>query len=477
MTLPERVDVLVIGFGAAGASAAVEAHDAGASVAIVEKTPAGGGNCRYSGGFLFDDEDAVAIDHLDALCFGTTERETLAAFARGLHEIPSWIESLGGRLEAVDLGAFAGMLPSWPHFPGGARARYRQYAPADRSRPGEGLWRLLDGAVRRRRIPVLLNCAAEDLIIEAGGVSGAVVRTPDGRRAIRARAGTILASGSFEYDEERRHAYLPLRTVPVGHAGNTGDTLTLAAQAGAALWHMSAFFGWFAFLHPDHGAAFTLDVHAPSFVYVDGDGRRFADETGWEVHDKVRSATAYMPRRGNRPSMPGHIVFDEAARRAGPLHGIVGTPNDYAWSADNSTEVANGWIARGETAADLARAAGIDAGTLTHTLQSYTAAVRAGRDDEFGRAPLTLAALEPPLYAIRMWPGLATASGGPKRDARARVLRWGRSPVPRLFAAGAAGSVWGHLTEHGGGLGDAIAFGRIAGREASAGRGRAHPDG
>jgi predicted oxidoreductase len=58
---------------------------------------------------------------------------------------------------------------------------------------------------------------------------------------------------------------------------------------------------------------------------------------------------------------------------------------------------------------------------------------------------------------------VATASGGPRRDARARVLRPNGTPVGGLYAAGGAGSVWGHLTEHGGGLGDALVFGRIAG--------------
>ena len=70
-----------------------------------------------------------------------------------------------------------------------------------------------------------------------------------------------------------------------------------------------------------------------------------------------------------------------------------------------------------------------------------------------------------------MTPGVATASGGPRRDADARVLGpgggAGGDPIPGLFAAGAAGSIWGHLTEHGGGLTDAIVFGRIAGAEAA----------
>ena len=180
------------------------------------------------------------------------------------------------------------------------------------------------------------------------------------------------------------------------------------------------FFGWFAFVHPDHPAGFTLDVHAPSFIYVDADGRRFADETGWEVHDKVAALTAYLPRRPNRPRLPGHIVFDEKARRAGPLNGIVGTPNDYLWSADNSAEVAR-WIPR-RRRRELAAATGPTRPARRHPGRLRARGSR-GRDDEFGRAPATLVALEPPLYAIEMWPGVATASGGPRRDARARVLR------------------------------------------------------
>ena len=159
-----------------------------------------------------------------------------------------------------------------------------------------------------------------------------------------------------------------------------------------------------AFRHPDHVAAFPLDVHAPSFIYVDADGRRFADETGWEVHDKLRCLTAYLPRRRNYPHMPGHIVFDERARLAGPLNGIVGTPNDYVWSADNSTELEAGWIRRVED---------LDLPELARTLEEY-----GGVPDEFGRDPRSIVPLEPPLYAIEMHPGVATASGGPRRDAR-----------------------------------------------------------
>jgi succinate dehydrogenase/fumarate reductase flavoprotein subunit len=475
-----RVDVLVVGFGLAGASAALAAEAAGAHVLVVEKTGAGGGNCRHSGGFLFQIDGPDAVGHLDALCFGKTDRDVLAAYAAGVAEVPGWLEALGGRASHVDMAAFGGMLPSWPHFPGAGHVGYRQFSGegggAD-ERPGIALWRLVERTVRSRGIEVRLGCAVVDLLVDEGGVRGAVLA--DGTE-IEATGGVVLASGGLEYDAELRDAFLPLPLVPVGHPGNTGDSVRLTQRAGGSLWHMSAFFGWLSFRAPGFDAAFTLDVHAPSFIYVDADGRRFADETGWEVHDKVRCWTAFLPRNANAPRLPGYIVFDEVARLAGPLHGIVGTPNDYAWSADNSAEVGRGWITRAGSASELAAVLGLS--SLAETLAAYGSAVRAGRDDLFGRAAPSLVALEPPLYAIEIWPGLATASGGPRRDARARVLASGASgtssasgsaaaaggdPIPGLYACGAAGSIWGHLTEHGGGLTDAIVFGRIAGAEAA----------
>jgi succinate dehydrogenase/fumarate reductase flavoprotein subunit len=418
--------VTVLGFGPAGASAAIAAHDAGARVTVLEKLSYGGGNALNSGGFLFEVDGPGAVDHLDALCFGKTPRDVLEAFADGLHEVPEWLASLGGETREVEI---PGMLPSWPHFPGAGHVTYRQFAGAP---PGPALFDCLRRAVEARAIEVRYETTVEEL--------------PPGP--------VVLACGGFEYDEELRDAYLPLPLTAVGHPGNTGDGLRLAQRAGAALWHMSAFFGWFAFRHPAHVAAFPLDVHAPSFIYVDADGRRFADETGWEVHDKLRCLTAYLPRRRNHPHLPGHLIFDERARLAGPLNGIVGTPNDYVWSADNAAELEAGWIKPVEE---------LDLPELERTLREYGAA-----PDEFGRDPRTIVPLEPPLYGIEMHPGVATASGGPRRDARARVLDNDRTPIPGLYAAGGCGSIWGHLTEHGGGLADAIVFGRIAGEQAAA---------
>jgi len=359
-------DVVIAGYGPAGAAAAIAAHDAGRSVLVLESAERGGGNARYSGGFLFDVPDEAAVAHLDALCFGRTDRRVLGAYAAGLHELDGWLRSLGGTTAPFDP------------------------PPA--------------------RLPA------------------------------------------------------PFPSWPVGHRGNTGAGLVMAQQAGAALWHMYGCFGWFAFRTPEFPAPFAVDFFAASHVFVDADGRRFADETGYEVHDRLRALLTYLPRNPNRPRLPSWAVFDEAARLAGPLNGLLGTPNDYAWSPDNSAEIGRGWIISAASPAELAGPMGVDPEVLTSTLEQYNASARAGRDQTFGRSADTLVPMDlGRLYAIETWPGIAGTTGGPRHDERARVLRPDGQPIPGLYAAGAVSLAWGHLIEHGGGLTDAMVFGRIAG--------------
>ena len=99
--------------------------------------------------------------------------------------------------------------------------------------------------------------------------------------------------------------------------------------------------------------------------------------------------------------MPGWIIFDEAARHAGPLHGIVGSPNGYDWSPDNSAEVAAGWIERGADTAELAAATGLDPAILKDTLAGYAAAVSRRRGPRIrpraghARAPAPAAVRDP----------------------------------------------------------------------------------
>jgi flavin-dependent dehydrogenase len=91
-----NVDVLVIGCGPAGASAAIAAHDAGASVLVVEKRRHGGGNALFAGGFLWDVRGPEAVRHVETLFFGKTDRSVAQAYVAGLNDLRSWIIKLGG---------------------------------------------------------------------------------------------------------------------------------------------------------------------------------------------------------------------------------------------------------------------------------------------------------------------------------------------------------------------------------------------
>jgi succinate dehydrogenase/fumarate reductase flavoprotein subunit len=464
-------DVVVVGYGPAGASAAIAAHDAGRRVVIVEQADHGGGNALYSGGFLFDLPAEYTFDHLDALSFGRTDRTVLEAYATGLHELDSWLTSLGATTVAFEPPPtrLPAPFPSWPNTAAGAQIRYRVVGGGD-GRRGEALWGVLDAAVRARDIPVLFGTGGRSLVVDGDEIAGVTVDNPDGGTSeLLARGGVILACGGFEGDRRLTDSYLPLGpTWPVGHPGNVGTGLRMAQDAGADLWHMYGFFGWFSFRADSFDSPFAIDFFGAGHIYVDADGHRFADETGYEVHDRLRALLSYLPRNPNRPRLPSWAIFDESARLAGPLNGLLGTPNDYRWSTDNSAEIDRGWILSADSVEKLAAAMGVDETILAATLAEYNASAAAGHDVRFGRTADTLVPLATSrLYAIPTWPGIAGTTGGPRHDAAGRVVRPGGTPIAGLYAAGAVSLVWGHLIDHGGGLTDAIVFGRIAGADAA----------
>jgi succinate dehydrogenase/fumarate reductase flavoprotein subunit len=463
-----NVDVLVIGCGPAGASAAIAAHDAGASVLVVEKRRHGGGNALFAGGFLWDVRGAEAVRHVETLFAGKTDRSVAEAYVAGLNDLPSWIGKLGGEVVSVDPppGSFPAVLPSWPHVPGSDGVWYWVVGGQPALRRGEALWYLLAENLTARGITVRHEHTATGLTVaEDGRVSGATV----GTEQVTASRGVILACGGFEADEYFKDAFLPVGSLQrVGHDGNTGDAIRMTLQAGGALWHMSEFFGWFAFKAAEYDAAFPIDYHGPGFVLVNAAGQRFCDETGYEVHERLRALVNVKPALGYYPALPAYGICDGRTLRAGALNGVVGTPNGYRWSADNLAEVGRGWITRAGSPGELAARLGLDPAVLTETLTGFNTAAIAGRDDWFGRraeymAPLDLA----DLFAIELWPAVATTSGGPRRDAWSRVVRPDGTPVPGLYAAGGAGTVWGPFTHSGGGLTDALVFGQRAGQHAA----------
>lgn len=460
----EEADVVVLGYGGAGAVAAISAHDAGAKVIVVEKDRGGGNTCLATFTFLCPIKDSAAKEHVRLLSFGTVEKDTIKAFVEWSSRNVDFIKELGGDVEVCPPG------PTFPALPGSeTMVRYRVKGEKGES-GGASLWRLLSQNVERRNIRVYRQTVAKRLVRSGDEVIGVETEQGGRRLAVRARRGVVIATGGFEYNEAMKREYLAGYPIyAFGHAGNRGDGIKLAQEVGADLWHMKAVAAPMGYKFPEYEAAFTMRMPANGFIIVDQNGRRFCNETGLEHYSMWMEVARFDMERLRFSRIPSYLVFGEETRLCGPITSVGhGANRGYAWSADNSEEIRRGWIASGKDAAELAGRLGVgSAEQLRETVAAYNGACRRGRDEQFGRSAATLVELGGQLYGVPLWPCLLNTQGGPKRNARGEILDvWGR-PIKRLYGAGELGSIWGFLYQSGGNLGECLASGRIAGLHAA----------
>lgn len=479
-----EADVVILGMGAAGCAAAIEAHDAGARVLILEKLHGGleGGNTRVSGGAWFHNLDTErAAVYLNSMSGGFPLPQPIVhAWAEETARNTAWVEKTLGVATAQVGGAIAnkgpGMPPEFPELEGSDA--YGGQVAVDGKLGSSRLLKALFAALAARDIEIRLATPGRSLVQDplTGAVTGVLAEAADGTELrVRARGGVVLATGGFEGNVEMVRDYLRLpEALTWGSPYNTGDGHKMAQKVGADLWHMdnmmtiegvhppgfqSGFYARFSFRH--------------GFIFVDPNGRRCVDELPQSGHGHalVHGAYEHVPLRRL------HVVFDEATRLAGPI-----SPNSnmldvgwnlltegYQWSADNSVEVDNGWIHRAETLAELAELIGADPATLTTTVARWNASCEAGEDEQFGRRADTLTALgEGPYYAFTSGPMLAWTNGGPRRDEQCRVLDAFGVVIDGLYAAGSVSSTYSWCKDGGMHIADALAFGRIAGRTSAA---------
>lgn len=486
----ESFDVIVAGYGFAGAVSAIVAHDAGARVVILEKRNFPGGLSVVSGGGLAVTDDAdEALAYLRRTCNGTTPDPVLSAMAVGMADLPEFIHSLEGRSDERIRDMRAVIDPdahsTYP-FPGGDRIRSMKVAPSETFdyfpwvqglRGGARLFRLVYDNVVARGIEVRLGTPVVALRTGPGGVVTGV-QTPAG--AIDARRGVILACGGFEWNEELKRQYWPATPVyGITALGNTGDGIRLAQEVGADLWHMWLIHGSYGFKFPEYPVGFRHRIAGPRvptrlmpWILVDKQARRFMNEYPPAPQDTaIRDLMVYDPDTQDYPRIPCWMIFDEVGRATGPIGHPIFVGDDiepYEWSHDNLAEVERGWIRRWDDLGQLALALGLEPATLEATVQRWNQSCAQGKDARFGRLPGTMMPIAtPPFYAVECWPVVSNTQGGPRHDERQRVLRPDGRPIPRLYAAGELGSLFGHLYLEAGNVAECFVAGRIAGGEAA----------
>jgi succinate dehydrogenase/fumarate reductase flavoprotein subunit len=494
--MPERVEyeVVVVGYGCAGGVAAIEAADAGARVLLVEKMPHLGGLTMLSSGYARVATDAAgAAAYLLATSGGRVEASLAEALARGMTELPGYLCDLGRAVDAevhMSLGADQATyetadLYDWPGREAlgwaGIKAvpGFKGYPWAYQRTRGEALMRTLEGNVAARPIDVWFEAPAQRLLVEDGAVAGVLVERQGMPVEVAARGGVILACGGFEFNQRMLLDFMEVPALyPIGHPGNTGDGVVMAQQVGAALWHMWHTHSSYGFRLPGHPVAIRNHLGGSrnparklAWILVDQQGRRFMNELPPAPQDTAARPLAHLDvETGRYDRVPAWMVFDDAARRLGPVgQPVASVPEHYyAWSADNLAEVERGLILAAPTIEALAAKTGLPVDAFSATIREWNAVVAAGQDAAFERPPGSLVpVVTPPFYAAQVWPILSNTQGGPRHDAQQRVLDAADRPIPGLYAAGELGSFFGHIYLLGGNLSEGIVGGRIAGRRAA----------
>ena len=209
----DTYDVVVVGYGYAGAIAAIEAHDAGSSVLLVEKMPDPGGISVCSGGNIRVADDAdEAFAYLEKTCAGSTPDDVLRVLAEGMTQVPAYFEKLASVAGATVASRqspgnypFPGYrtfrytsIESVPNFDPAAEYPYvNSYLPIHRA-AGVRLFKVIEDNIAKRDISILLDTPAQRLVIgDRGRVCGVTIRTPSGTRSVRAGRAVILACGGF----------------------------------------------------------------------------------------------------------------------------------------------------------------------------------------------------------------------------------------------------------------------------------------
>lgn len=472
-----EADVVVVGSGAAGLSAAYTAGQAGLEVLLLEKTDAYGGTTAYSGAGIWlpgnhilqeagvDDSTELGLEYLTALVGGRTPEqlqrtyvETGPELVRFLTDTSPWLRFIHtpfpdyfpgkGRF---DLGRGIFPAPAPRAELGEAVAHLRPTVPVDTFGVTEGhpaetliggqalIGRFLRALQDLDSVELRTQSPVTELIEEDGRVVGVVVDGQDGSRRIRARRGVVLAAGGFESDGKARRE---LHGIPGGEwtAGpvgvNTGELISAGAALGAATDLMDEAWWMPAVLFPNGRAAFNVGIQ--DGIFVGPDGRRFANEL--QPYDRMGHALKdYYDQHGG----PQRVWWILDSRHATPPSYVQPTPDEAAFRE------AGLWVSA-DSAEELAGLIDVPADALAETLARYDADAAAGVDTEFHRAedPYDLFFVgfdrskalhpldQPPLYAVQIVLGDLGTKGGLTIDEEARVVRADGTPVEGLYAAG-----------------------------------------
>ena len=486
-------DVVVVGAGGAGMTAAITAAAEGKSVVILEsQSMVGGNSVRATGGMnagktVYQDEnefgESAGVEKtLKTAAEKYADNETITALAKTVSEQwaayqanptgyfdsvelmeldtmiggkgindPELVETLcANSADAIDwLDEHGITLHNVSSFGGASVKRIHRPVNAEGKTVSVGSYMipLLEENCKKAGVQILLNTTANEILTDASGAAVGIKATGSTGETVTVNAkAVVLTTGGFGANLDMVVKYKPELKgfMTTNAAGIQGQGIEMAEAIGAATVDMDQIQ-----IHPtveaNTAALITEGLRGDGAVLINAEGKRFIDEVG--TRDVVSAAE--IAQTGSY----SWLVVDQAMVDASSV--IQGY-------------IKKGFTVTGETYEELGKAMGVDEAAFAETMKTWNGYVEAKNDPDFGRTSFANPLDTAPYYAIKVTAGVHHTMGGLTINTNTEVLKEDGTVIPGLFAAGeVTGGVHGANRLGGNAVADFTVFGRIAGKAAS----------
>lgn len=486
-------DVVVVGAGGAGMTAAITAAAEGKSVVVLEsQSMVGGNSVRATGGMnaaktVYQDEnefgESAGVEKtLKTAAEKYADNETITALAKTVSEQwaayqanptgyfdsvelmeldtmiggkgindPELVETLcANSADAIDwLDEHGITLHNVSSFGGASVKRIHRPVNAEGKTVSVGSYMipLLEENCKKAGVQILLNTTANEILTDANGAAAGIKATGSTGETVTVNAkAVVLTTGGFGANLDMVVKYKPELKgfMTTNAAGIQGQGIEMAQAIGAATVDMDQIQ-----IHPtveaNTAALITEGLRGDGAILINEEGQRFIDEVG--TRDVVSAAE--IAQTGSY----SWLVVDQAMVDASSV--IQGY-------------IKKGYTVTGATYEELGKAMGVDAAAFAETMEKWNGYVEAKNDPDFGRTSFANPLNTAPYYAVKVTAGVHHTMGGLKINANTEVLNEKGEVIPGLFAAGeVTGGVHGANRLGGNAVADFTVFGRIAGAAAS----------
>ncbi|NUF50061.1 flavocytochrome c [Gilliamella sp. ESL0250] len=440
----QSFDVVVVGSGGAGLAAAIQVHDLGANVVIVEQMSVIGGNTnKASAGMnaaetkfqkLKGIKDSKKLFYQETMIGGKNKNnpELLHYFVENAPDAINWLDDNGIELSGITTT--------------GGMSIDRTHRPESGAAVGGFLISGLVRNINKRGIEVMLDTAVTEIVTENHKVIGVKVSEEDGSTHMIKTKAVIIATGGFSANTAMVEKYRPdlKGFVTTNHKGATGSGIMILEKLGAGTVDMGEIQ-----IHPtvEQTSSYLISesIRGGGAILVSQEGQRFVNEL--DTRDNVSAEIIKLPEHY------AYILFDQQVR-----------------DENRSVEeyVANELVTQANTIEELAQKLSINDNTLTKTVKRYNQFAATKHDEDFGRTTGMRHPIEKgPFYAIKIAPGVHHTMGGVTINIQTQVLDTNKNVIQGVFAAGeVVGGVHGANRIGGNAVADIIIFGIQAGKNA-----------